>query len=74
MQFSEDENSRTYLDFDTINDALDGKYSYDAIYHKNSLPPFVSKSLLALNYHSWPRLMNLASSLSQRLSKLKAKY
>jgi hypothetical protein len=24
MQFTEDENSRTYLDFDTINDALDG--------------------------------------------------
>lgn len=25
MQFTEDENSRAYLDFDTINDALDGK-------------------------------------------------
>ena len=24
VQFTEDENSRTYLDFDTINDALDG--------------------------------------------------
>ena len=26
MQFTEDENSRSYLDFDSINDALDGKY------------------------------------------------
>ena len=25
MQFTEDENSRSYLDFDSINDALDGK-------------------------------------------------
>ena len=25
LQFTEDENSRAYLDFDSINDALDGK-------------------------------------------------
>ena len=28
MQFTEDENSRSYLDFDSINDALDGKCNW----------------------------------------------
>ena len=38
MQFTEDENSRSYLDFDSINDALDGKIVMMMIYVFRDVP------------------------------------
>ena len=49
MQFTEDENSRSYLDFDSIGDALDGKFKLKYLnFNENWLPPFSIQSKLWL--------------------------